>query len=217
MLEHALNGSRRVLIVSPHTDDAELGCGGTISRLVRTGHEVSVAAFSLAKESLPPGSAPNRLQGEFMCAMQILGVEPQRTFVHDFPVRHFSEHRQEVLDELVELRRKLLPEVVFVTSSTDVHQDHQVVRNEALRCFKDNTLMCYELPWNSLSFTAQAFVVLDQQHLDRKCTALRAYESQFELQRPYFDKEFVCGWAKLRGMQIRTAYAEAFEVVRVKW
>lgn len=217
MLAHALNGSRRVLIISPHTDDAELGCGGTISRLIASGDEVWVAAFSLAKESLPPGSAPDRLHGEFLCAMQILGVEPRRTFVHDYPVRHFSEHRQELLDQLGELRLRILPDVVLVTSSTDVHQDHQVVRNEALRCFKDNTLMCYELPWNSLSFTAQSFVVLSQEHLDRKCAALQAYKSQFELKRPYFATEFIHGWAKLRGMQIRSEYAEAFEVVRVRW
>jgi LmbE family N-acetylglucosaminyl deacetylase len=217
MMDHTLDGSRRVLIVSPHTDDAELGCGGTISRLIASGDEVWVTAFSLAKESLPPNSAPDRLHGEFLCAMQILGVEPQRMFVHDYPVRHFSDYRQRLLDELVELRQELRPDVVFVTSSTDVHQDHQVMHNEALRCFKDNTLMCYELPWNSLSFTAQAFVVLNQEHLDRKCAALQAYKSQFELRRPYFDKELIHGWARLRGMQIRSEYAEAFEVVRVTW
>jgi len=217
MMENILNGGRRVLVLSPHTDDAELGCGGTIVRLISSGADVWVAAFSLAKESLPPGSAPDRLRGEFLCAMRILGVDERRTFIHDFPVRHFLTHRQRVLDNLVELRQKLHPEVVLVTSSTDVHQDHQVLHNEALRTFKDNTLWGYELPWNSLSFTAQAFVVLNQEHLDRKYAALQAYKSQFELQRPYFARQFIQGWAMLRGMQVRGEYAEAFEVVRVAW
>ena len=217
MMQDILNGTRHVLVLSPHTDDAELGCGGTIARLIALGAEVSVAAFSLAKESLPPGSAPDRLHGEFLCAMQTLGVDVQRTFVHDYPVRRFSHQRQELLEELVELRRKLRPDVVFVTSSTDVHQDHEVLHNEALRTFKDSTLWGYELPWNSLVFTAQAFVVLSQEHLDRKCAALQAYQSQIELQRPYFSAEFVQGLARVRGTQVRTKYAEAFEVVRVKW
>ena len=217
MMDAILNGSRRILVLSPHTDDAELGCGGTIARLIAGGAEVWVAAFSLAKESLPPGSAPDRLKGEFHCAMKILGVNVERTFVHDYPVRHFSEHRQALLDQLVELRRKVKPNGVFVTSSTDVHQDHQVLHNEALRTFKDITLYGYELPWNSLKFTAQAFVVLTQEHLDRKWSTLRAYKSQLELQRPYFAPEFIQGWARVRGMQIRSEYAVAFEVVRVKW
>ena len=216
-MEKILNGNRRVLILSPHTDDAELGCGGTIARLISCGAEVWVATFSLAKESLPAGSAPDRLHGEFLCAMQTLGVDVQRTFVHDYPVRRFSVQRQELLEELVELRKKLHPEVVFVTSSTDVHQDHQVIHNEALRTFKDTTLWGYELPWNSLSFTAQAFVVLSRELLDRKCAALQAYTSQVELQRLYFNKDFVHGLARVRGMQVRSEFAEAFEVVRIKW
>lgn len=217
MIEDILNGTRRVLVLSPHTDDAELGAGGTIARLLGCGAEVTVATFSLAKESLPPGSAPDRLRGEFMAAMCKLGIEPQRSHVYDYPVRRFSEHRQELLDQMVELRRRFRPDIVFVTSSTDVHQDHMVLHNEAVRTFKDNTLWGYELPWNSLSFTAQAFVTLKGEHLERKWAALQAYKSQIELRRPYFSKEFVEGLARVRGMQVRAEFAEAFEVVRVKW
>jgi LmbE family N-acetylglucosaminyl deacetylase len=216
-MDNVFNGIQRVLVLSPHTDDAELGCGATISRLTANGVEVWVAAFSLAKESLPPGSAPDRLHGEFLCAMKTLGVDARRTIVRDYPVRRFSDQRQQLLDELVELRRKLHPDVVFVTSSTDVHQDHQVMHNEALRTFKDNTLWGYELPWNSLRITAQAFVIVSREQLDRKHAALQAYKSQLELKRPYFAPEFIEGWARLRGMQVHTEYAEAFEVVRVKW
>jgi LmbE family N-acetylglucosaminyl deacetylase len=217
MMRNIFNGTPRVLVLAPHTDDAELGCGGTMARLLGSGAEVAVAAFSVAEESLPPGSNPDRLHCEFLRAMGILGVDAERTFVYDYPVRRFSDHRQEVLEQLVQLRRQLEPEVVFVTSSTDLHQDHQVLHNETVRAFKEATLWCYELPWNSMNFTSQAFVVLNQEHLDRKWAALQAYESQLELQRPYFNKEFIQGLARVRGVQVRTQYAEVFEVVRVKW
>jgi LmbE family N-acetylglucosaminyl deacetylase len=207
----------RVLVLAPHTDDAELGCGGTVARLLASGAEVSVATFSVAEETLPPGSAPDRLYHEFMCAMQILGVDADRTFVFRYPVRRFSDHRQKLLDELIQLKRQLEPEVVFVTAGTDIHQDHQVLHGEAVRAFKDTTLWGYELPWNSLSFSAQAFVTLDQVHIDRKWASLQAYESQMELQRPYFNKEVVYGLARVRGVQVRAEFAEVFEVVRVKW
>jgi len=217
MAPNVLNGTLRVLILAPHTDDAELGCGGTIARLLANGAELSVATFSLAGESLPPGSKPDRLHMEFLRSMQILGVGAERTFVSDYPVRRFSEHRQEVLEELVELWNRLRPDMVFVTASTDVHQDHRVLHGEAVRAFKDITVWGYELPWNNLNFSAQAFVMLQQEHVDLKWAALQAYESQIELQRPYFTKEFIHGLAKVRGVQVRAPYAEVFEVVRVKW
>jgi len=144
-------------------------------------------------------------------------VKPESTLVYDYPVRRLSYHRQEVLEELVQLKRRLQPEVVLVTASTDVHQDHQVLHAESVRAFKDVTLWGYELPWNHINFSAQAFVVLEQKHLESKWAALQAYESQLELQRSYFSSEFIYGLAKVRGTQVRAEYAEAFEVMRVKW
>ena len=59
--------------------------------------------------------------------------------------------------------------------------------------------------------------MLDERHVESKWKALEAYESQLELQRSYFSRDFVFGLAKVRGTQVREAYAEAFEVMRVKW
>jgi LmbE family N-acetylglucosaminyl deacetylase len=216
-MRNVFDGTSHVLVLSAHTDDAELGCGGTIARLVSHGAEVFVVAFSMAEETLPPGSRPDRLRCEFFKAMTKLGVEPGHACVHQYPVRRLSQHRQEVLEELVKLKRQLEPEVVFVTSSTDVHQDHQVLYGEAVRAFRDITLWGYELPWNHLTFSPHGFVELKREHLDRKWAALQEYESQFELQRSYFCKDFIYGLAKVRGEQIKAEYAEAFEVTRVRW
>jgi N-acetylglucosamine malate deacetylase 1 len=216
-MRNIFDGTSRVLVLSAHTDDAELACGGTIARLLANGAEVSVAAFSTAQESLPTGSTPDRLRGEYLRAMAMLGVEPERTFVYGYPVRRLSHHRQELLEELVKLKRELQPEVVFVTASTDVHQDHQVLYGESVRAFKELTLWGYELPWNHITFSAHGFVELKREHVDRKWAALQAYESQIELQRTYFCREFIYGLARVRGEQVKTQYAEAFEVIRVRW
>src|SRR5579859_2795035 len=216
-MRNIFDGTSRVLVLSAHTDDAELACGGTIARLLANGAEVSVAAFSTAEESLPTGSPPDRLRGEYLRAMAMLGVEPERTFVYGYPVRRLSHHRQELLEELVKLKRELQPEVVFVTASTDVHQDHQVLYGESVRAFKELTLWGYELPWNHITFSAHGFVELKREHVDRKWAALQAYESQIELQRTYFCREFIYGLARVRGEQVKTQYAEAFEVIRVRW
>jgi LmbE family N-acetylglucosaminyl deacetylase len=217
MVEQLMNTMRRVLVLAPHTDDAELGCGGTIARLLADGADVFVAAFSTAEESLPPGAKPHRLRDEFLAAMQTLGIPHDNALVFEYPVRRLSYYRQELLEELVKLRKQIDPNMVFLPSASDLHQDHQVLNAEGLRCFKDMTVWGYELPWNNIGFPAQAFVTLEPCDLQAKWEALQAYKSQFELGRPYFSQEFIEGLARVRGVQVKSPYAEAFEVMRLKW
>ena len=206
---------RNVLVLAPHTDDAELGCGATLARLLEEGTKVSVVAFSTAEASLPAGSKPGRLKDEFLDAMSSFGIPESQLYVCDFPVRRLSSHRQDVLEELVKLRRDIAPDAVFVPSGADLHQDHQVVHAEGLRAFKEITILGYELPWNHVTFPATAFVKLERRHLDAKWSALQRYASQVELKRPYFTWEFVESLATVRGIQVKHRYAESFEVVRV--
>jgi LmbE family N-acetylglucosaminyl deacetylase len=217
MVKQVMSSMQRVLVLAPHTDDAELGCGGTIARLLREGEEVFVAAFSTAEESLPSGTAPTRLRDEFLSAMETLGIPTEQALVFGYPVRRLSYHRQELLEELVKLRSQINPSMVLLPSASDLHQDHQVLNAEGLRCFKDMTVWGYELPWNNIGFPAQAFVTLERCDLQAKWDALQAYKSQFELARPYFSWEFIEGLARVRGVQVKTPYAEAFEVMRLKW
>lgn len=208
---------RRVLVLAPHTDDAELGCGGTLARLLEEGAEVWVAVFSTARESLPSGAPPDLFRNECGEAMCRLGLPEGNLLVYDLPVRRFTEHRQDLLEELVHLRRQVDPDTVLLPSAHDVHQDHQVVAAEGLRAFKERTVWGYELPWNQISFTAQAFAVLARRHVEAKWHALSAHQSQIHLGRPYFQQDFVEGLARVRGTQVKAGYAEAFEVMRQRW
>lgn len=206
----------RVLVMSPHTDDAELGCGGTMARWIEEGAEMYTAAFSTAELSLPEGSKPFRLKDECHLALDELGVPKENRFIYDFPVRELGYHRQEVLEEMVKLAREVAPEVVLVPSGADLHQDHAVVHQETVRAFRYTTMLGYELPWNHITFSTQAFVVLDERHLRRKWAALTCYESQLEVARPYFRYEYVESMATVRGLQVRAPFAEAYEAIRVR-
>jgi len=206
---------QNVLILSPHTDDAELGCGGVIARLLEQGADVHVAAFSQAEDSLPADSPRDLLKREFFQSMSVLRVPQRNCRVFSYPVRIFPEFRQEVLEDLLKLKREIRPELVLLPSGSDIHQDHQVVHQEGLRAFKEVSLLGYELPWNNCAFAAQAFVTLEERHVCQKWQALQAYESQLRLGRSYFSEDFVRGLAKMRGTQIKSEWAEAFEVLRV--
>lgn len=207
---------RRLLALAPHTDDAELGCGGTIARLLEEGAQVYVAAFSTAKESIPPGLPLTTTEDEFREAMRRLGLPKEQVLLFDYPVRRFPQQRQEVLEELVRLRGSLKPETIFLPAPTDVHQDHQVIAAEGLRAFKEATVWGYELPWNHVDFAAQAFVTLQPRHLEAKWRALTAYRSQIDLGRPYFKRELIEGLARVRGVQVKAEFAEAFTVSRMR-
>jgi LmbE family N-acetylglucosaminyl deacetylase len=206
---------QRFLALAPHTDDAELGCGGTIARLIETGAEVHVAAFSTADVSLPPGSPSGLLKDEYYASMRSIGIPSDRIHLYFYETRRFSYQRQEILEDLVALRRKVEPEMVFLPSSFDTHQDHQVIYQEGVRAFLRNaSLWGYEASRNCISFTAQGFFRLELHHLQAKWNALQLYRSQFELGRSTFSWDVIQANARVRGLQVNTEFAEAFEVIR---
>lgn len=205
-----------ILVLAPHTDDAELGCGAFIAHQLDRGAEVHVVALSTAQQSLPDGRCENTLELEFHQSMEVLGVPARNRRVINFPVRKFPEHRQEILETFVALRKELNPTLVLVPSSTDTHQDHEVVSREGMRAFKEVSVFGYELPWNQLSTNLRVFAPLEKKYVQQKWEALSCYSSQLELNRGYFDTEMIFGLAKLRGIQINAEWAEAFEALRVR-
>jgi LmbE family N-acetylglucosaminyl deacetylase len=203
----------RVLVLAPHTDDGEFGCGGTMARLVDAGADVRYVAFSTATKSLPDGFPPDTLEREVREATAELGVPEQSLTVHDFEVRTFPERRQEILELLIALWEDWRPEAVLQPSHHDIHQDHQVVAQEGLRAFKRTTILGYEIPWNNFNFDYQAYFALERGHLERKVAALAKYASQQH--RRYADPEYIWNIARTHGINVNREYAEVFEVYRV--
>jgi LmbE family N-acetylglucosaminyl deacetylase len=208
-----LEGWQRVLVLAPHTDDGEFGCGGTMARLVEAGAEVRYVAFSIATKSLPDGFAPDTLAREVREATTELGIPEERLTVHDFEVRTFPERRQDILELLIALWEDFRPDAVFQPSHHDVHQDHQVVAAEGLRAFKRTTVLGYEIPWNNFDFSYGAYVALERSHLERKAAALAKYASQQH--RRYADPEYMWALARTHGINVNREYAEVFQVYRL--
>jgi N-acetylglucosamine malate deacetylase 1 len=206
---------KRVLILSPHTDDAELGCGGTIYKFIKKGSEILWVVFSTAENSLPSHLPRETLKNEFINVSKSFGLKEKNILTFNFQVRKLPEHRQEILEKLVRIRNKFKPTLVIMPSLNDVHQDHQVVANEAIRAFKTtSSIICYELPWNHTTFNTQFFSELTLEEIKKKVTVLKNYKSQIELKRPYFSEKFIFGLGKVRGVQCNSDFAEAFEVIR---
>ena len=104
-----ISAGRRALVLAPHTDDGEFGCGGTIARLVEAGSEVHYIAFSTASRSLPEGFPADTLAHEVRASTGSLGIPATNLTVHDFEVRTFPAVRQEILEILVAINSELSP------------------------------------------------------------------------------------------------------------
>ncbi len=202
----------RILVLSAHTDDGELGCGATINKWINEGKEVHYLAFSAAEESVPSSFPKEELRKEVLESTSTLGIARENVQVLKYPVRRFSEYRQEILEHLIKVRNDLQPDLILVPSPRDIHQDHQVISNEGVRAFKLYSILAYELPWNNLSFHNQCYSLIKEENLDIKYKALQCYKTQKH--RAYFDKDFIYSLANMRGVLINSDYAEGFEIIR---
>ena len=194
----------RTLVLAPHTDDGELGCGGVMAKSIRAGGEVLYIALSHKFRDLD-------LADECQESLRRLGVY---TFqLQDFPARNFSDHRQMILDWMIHTRNKYAPEIVFVPSSSDFHQDHSVVYGEAIRAFRDSTILGYDLPWCKMVQGGSIIVPIEEIDLNAKMNALAQYKSQEN--KRYMKPEFTKALAIVNGTKIGVPYAESFEAVRI--
>lgn len=202
---------KNILVLAPHTDDGELGCGASIVKYISEGCHLSYAAFSSCSQSLPAGFAPDTLVDECKKATAVLGISQIKCF--DFEVRKFPQFRQDILETMVKLNQEIKPDIVLLPSKNDIHQDHKIIFEEGCRAFKNTSLLGYELPWNSTGFQPNYFERISESQLDQKIKSLKEYKTQAH--RNYMNEDFTRSLAIVRGVQCNSALAEAFEVYKL--
>ena len=192
-----------ILVLSPHTDDGELGAGGMLDKFHKKGCHIHFIAFSWCENK--------KLIDEAKSSLEILGID--QIDVLDFPRRYFFQKRQEILDILYKINNTEDIDLVLIPSPRDLHQDHEVICREGIRAFKTSSILGYELPWNNIIFQTSCFVELTEENVKQKLKALKCYSSQ--QYRNYFKDDFQWSFARTRGTQIDTNYAEAFEMIKL--
>ena len=204
---------KKVLVLSPHTDDGELGAGGTIAKFLEEGKEIIYIAFSGCETAVPNGWPVDSVRQECKSSTRILGIPSHNVVILNFQVRIFPEHRQQILEDLIRIKNQYIPNLVLLPSSNDMHQDHATIHTEAVRAFKkESSLWGYEHPWNNLTFTTDVFVKLKENHIESKIKALKEYKSQQE--KNYMKERNIRSLASTRGSQLDIDYAETFELIR---
>lgn len=210
---NVIKDGRPVLFLGAHPDD-EISCGGTLHRLIREGHEVHYAYMSECTEStVALGFDAQQLLDECSASCTNLGILEKNIYTYDFPVRRLPQYRQEILEELVSLRKLIKPGLVLVASRDDVHQDHSAVTHEAVRAFKHSSILGYEFPWNQLVSHVDLLSELESDDLEAKIRTWNCYATQAS--RGYHGAQVFNSLAQIRGMQANVPLAEGFEVIRV--
>jgi LmbE family N-acetylglucosaminyl deacetylase len=210
---HFLQPGAQTLVLCAHPDD-EIGCGALISKLIESDASVHYTYFSDCAESTRAlGFAPQTLIEECHDSCRELGIKQENITGFNFPVRHFPQHRQDILEVLVRLREKINPALVLVASRDDIHQDHSTLTHEAVRAFKHSTIIGYEFPWNHMHSHLDMLVRVERRHIDAKIRAWSSYKTQTA--RAYHGHKVLESLARVRGVQANSEFAESYETIRV--
>lgn len=203
----------KLLILAPHPDDAEIGAGAALSRFYREGKSIYHASFSMCEESLPKNLPKDILATEIINAGKQLGIPSSNIKTFNYPVRYFPDNRQKILEDIIQLKSQINPDLVLIPCSSDIHQDHKTIHEEGVRAFKNTTILGYEMPWNNLEINNRCFIKVTAEDLNKKVNAVMEYKSQHF--RSFINEEYIKSLLIVRGKQINSNLAETFEVIRL--
>ncbi|MBM2711763.1 PIG-L family deacetylase [Mesorhizobium caraganae] len=201
-----------ILCVGAHSDDIEIGAGGTILGLIASGVKLDVHWCVLSADG--QRSAEARASAEAF----LEGSRSSTVDVADFEDSYFPAHSRSIKQWLMDVRSRVHPDVVLTHARLDAHQDHREVNQLTWNIFRDHLVLEYEIPkWDGDLCQPNAYVPLTAAVLERKIELLHEH---FGTQRSkdWFDRETFAGLARLRGMECRAPehFAEAFTLRKAK-
>lgn len=210
MLKADLSGgagaAKRILCLGAHCDDIEIGCGGTLLKLLgeRPDREVTWVVFT---------SDPVRAAEAGKAAHLFLeGAARRQVAVHGFRDGFLPQHWAEAKEAFERLKKEAAPDLVFTHYRNDLHQDHRIVSDLTWNTFRDHLILEYEIPKFDGDLGApNAFTHLDEALARRKAAAiLECYPSQAG--RSWFAEETFLSLMRIRGMEANAPgkFAEAF-------
>lgn len=199
---------KRILFLGAHPDDIELGCGALIAHII--GH-VDLRCVTLSDNQKNP--ALSNLTEEHYRSMSVLGVEEDQIILKDFETRNFPRDRQEILEFLYDLNREFKPDIVFTHTQSDIHQDHDVVKTEALRTFRGVSVLGYDVLRSSYGFFPHFLVEVSEADVQKKVDALAEY--MIYRKKYYFDPEIIRSTSIRHGALAERPYAEGFDILRI--
>jgi LmbE family N-acetylglucosaminyl deacetylase len=199
---------KRILFLGAHPDDIELGCGALLHSIV---NKTDVLCVTLSDNHKNPDL--KNVKQEHYEAMTVLGVPRDKIILGPFTTRIFPDARQEILEFFLKLRRDFKPDLIFVHSKHDLHQDHNVMTDEALRAFRGITVLGFDVVRSSYDFFPHFLVEVTEEDVDKKIKALSKYETYRD--KYYFNSELTRSIMVRHGALAEVPFAEGFDILRI--
>jgi LmbE family N-acetylglucosaminyl deacetylase len=206
------SGRLRVLCLGAHSDDIEIGCGGTVLRML---HDFPTAEFRWVVLSAPGrrGEEARASAADFLS-----GADSPRVDLSEFRDGYFPYVGADIKD-FFETLKDFAPDVVLTHCRNDRHQDHRLVNELTWNTFRDHLVLEYEIPkYDGDLGIPNAFVYLDKATAQRKLELIvRHFASQRS--KHWFTAENLSALMRLRGVECRApqGFAEAFYGRKICW
>ena len=206
LVRRAGDGPLKLLTIGAHPDDIEIGCGGTILKLIeqRSLSEVWwVVLTGGTKRAAEASQSADALLGD---------LPGKRVIVEDFRDGYFPYDGAEIKEFFEELKSELSPDLILTHQRSDLHQDHRVTCELTWNTFRDHLILEYEIPkYDGDMGAPNLFVSLDESVCRKKIDHLMTHFAS-QLSKRWFKEDLFSGLLRLRGMECNspTSYAEAF-------
>jgi len=194
-----------VLAIGAHPDDIEIGAGGLLLELAQRPLQVRYVVLT---------GTTGRQQEARTAAQAFTPGADLTVELHDLPEGRFPAEWNSVKEVLEGVARTCSPDLIIAPSSDDAHQDHRVIGELVPTVFRDQLYLAYEIPkWDGDMSRPWVYVPLSASAARRKVELLhKCFPSQ--IHRDWWDDEVFLGLARLRGMECRAPYAEAFRCAK---
>lgn len=199
---------KRVLFLGAHPDDIELGCGALIHQMAG---QTDLLCVTLSDNQKNP--ALSNLVEEHHRSMAALGVPKESVVLGPFTTRIFPNQRQEILEYFLKLRKEFQPDLIFVHSKQDIHQDHNVMTEEALRAYRGITVLGFDVVRSSYGFFPHFLAEVSEADVAAKIRALAEYQTYRD--RYYFNAELTRSIMVRHGALAEKPFAEGFDILRI--
>jgi LmbE family N-acetylglucosaminyl deacetylase len=199
---------KRVLFLGAHPDDIELGCGALIHHIAAISDLLCVTLSDNQKNS-----ELSNVVHEHYKSMTFLNVPKEKVILGPFTTRVFPHERQDILEYFLKLRSEFKPDVIFVHSKQDVHQDHLTMTDEALRAYRGITVLGYDVVRSSYDFFPHFLVEVAEEDVNAKIEALAQYETYRD--KYYFNSELTRAIMVRHGALAECPFAEGFDILRI--
>ena len=199
---------KQLLFIGAHPDDIEIGCGALIAQVSA---QTKIHCLTLSDNQMN-SDLPNLVE-EHKRSMAVLGVPGSNIELGPFQTRRFPESRQDILEFMLAKRKELHPDIVFVHSPADIHQDHAVVTQEALRAFRGTTVLGFDVIRSSYGFFPNFLVQVSEEEVNKKIEALAQYTTYKN--KYYFESEVTRSTLVRFGAICERPFAEGFDILRI--